>query len=65
MGYGSSLFEWKGYTLAFATLVFTVLFYYSYSSNFYYSIVGALFTAALVWGSYLVIRMIYLASGRG
>lgn len=64
MGNGSSLFEWKGYALAVATLVFTVLFYYYYSYDFYYSLVGALFSAAMVWGSYLVIRMIYLASGR-
>lgn len=62
MGYGLLLFEWKGYAILFATFVFTLLFYYSYSADWYYSFYGAFFSAVMVWGSYLVIRMIYLAS---
>lgn len=58
----SSLFEWKGYLIAFLTFVFTSFFYFSYSADWFYSLVGAGFTAALVWVSYLVIRMMILAA---
>jgi hypothetical protein len=57
-----SLFEWKGYLLTLLSFLFTLIFYYYYSADLYYSFVGALFSAGLVWGSYLVIRMIILTA---
>ena len=58
----SSLFEWKGYVSGFASFFLSLMLYYSYSLDFSYSLVGAAFTGALVWGSYLVIRMMILAA---
>jgi len=58
----SSLFEWKGYALTFVILLFSLILFYSYTYDFFYSLVGAVFSAGMAWGGYLIIRMIVLAA---
>lgn len=55
------LFEWKGTVLAIATFIFSLLFFFYYSYEFYYSFLGALMTGALVWATYLIMRIMLLA----
>lgn len=55
------LIEWKGTVLAIATLIFSVFFFNYYSDDLYYSTLGAIMSALLVWGTYLVMRVMFLA----
>lgn len=57
----TSLFEWKGYLVTFVSLIFSLILFYSYTYDLFYSLFGAALSAGLVWGGYLVIRMIILA----
>ncbi len=57
-----SLLEWKGIALAIVTYIITfVLFFYS-TNELFYCVFAALLTAAIVWGTYIVIRLCYLAA---
>lgn len=62
MGTSSSFLEWKGYVIAAVSFLISLILYFNYTLEFFYSLIGASFTAGLVWGSYLVIRMIFLAA---
>ena len=55
------IIEWKGTVLAIATFVFSLLFFFYYSYELYYSFLGALMTAALVWATYLIMRIMLLS----
>jgi signal transduction histidine kinase len=55
------IIEWKGNVVALGTFLFSILFFFYYSYEFYYSFLGALMTAALVWATYLILRIMLLA----
>lgn len=56
------LFERIGYSIGIGTFLFSTLFFYYYSDEFYYSFLGALLSALMVWLSYIIIRLLYIAS---
>lgn len=56
-----NLLEWKGYATGAGTFIITLLLFYHWSGGFTYSVFGAALFAAIIWGSYLVIRLIILA----
>lgn len=56
------VFEWMGYTIALATLIFSVFYYYMQSADLYFSTIGAIFTALLVWMSYIIIRLLLISA---
>ena len=58
---GSRLFEWKGYFVCILSFFFLLTMYYKYTDELFYSTFGAVLSAWLVWGAYIVIRMIILA----
>jgi len=55
------LFEWKGYAVGILSFFVTLIFFYSYTAEFFYCFLAAIISAFFFWGSYLVIRMVILA----
>ena len=56
------LFEPFGYAVGIFTLIISTIFFYYYSADFYYSFIGAILAAMMVWLSYVIMRLLYLAS---
>jgi len=55
------VFEWLGYTVALVTFFFSIVVFYHYSDDLYYSWLAAFLSAMLVWLSYIIIRMLVMA----
>lgn len=55
------LFDRTGYIVAIASLIVTFLIFFRDTAEFMGSLAAAIITAGLVWGSYVIIRLIYLA----
>lgn len=53
--------EQVGTVVAGATFLLSLMLYYHYSDDFWYSLPVALMTVGVVWPSYIVLRWIYLA----
>jgi hypothetical protein len=56
------VFEMKGYILAVATFLFTLVLFFSYTQELMWCLIASLINAGIVWGSYLIMRLCYLAS---
>ena len=54
------LFEWKGYVVGIASVIFTYILFMSYTAEPFYCFIAAIITAGIVWGSYLVIRIMMI-----
>ena len=62
MDNNSNLFEWKGYSVGIVSLLLSVLMFFNYSSELFYSFFAAGLLSVLTWGTYIVIRMILLTA---
>jgi hypothetical protein len=60
MGNGNS-FTTRSFIVAFATLLLSFLLFFYNSGEFGYSLMAALITAALAWGTYILIHWLILA----
>lgn len=58
----TKLFEWKGYAVCTASFILTYVLFMSYTAEPFYCLIAALITAAIIWGSYLVIRLMIITS---
>lgn len=56
------LFEPVGYAIGIFTLLISTIFFFYYSQELYYSALGAILAAMMVWLSYVIMRLLYLAS---
>ena len=56
------LFEPIGYGVGIATFLLSTILFYYYSADLYYSLLGAFLSALMVWLSYVIIRLLLLAS---
>jgi hypothetical protein len=56
------LFEPVGYFIAVATTAFSTVLFYYYSSDLYYSLLAAFLSGLMVWLSYIIMRLLYIAS---
>lgn len=56
------LFEPIGYSLGIVTFLFSTLLFYNFSADLYYSLLGAFLSALMVWLSYVIMRLLFLAS---
>lgn len=55
------LFEPTGFLIAAATLLFSLILFYNDTDAFFGSLAAALLAAALIWLSYLVLRLVLIA----
>lgn len=62
MDYREHLFEPIGYGVAFTSFFFSLFFFYFYSADLYYSALGAFLAALMIWLSYVILRLLYMAS---
>ena len=58
-----TILEWKGYAIGVFTFICSLILFYNWSDEMYYSAFGAFLFAAIIWGSYIVLRLIVLAFG--
>jgi len=56
------IFEKKGYLIALLTFVVTFFLFYAWTSELLWCLIASIINAAIMWGTYIVIRMCYLAS---
>lgn len=56
------LIEWKGGTFGVFAFLVTLLFCFQFETNTFYSFLTATLASGLIWGSYIVMRMIFLAT---
>lgn len=56
----NKLFEPTGYIIAVATFLFSFILFYNNTDVFGGSIAAALLSAALVWMTYLMLRLVLL-----
>lgn len=56
------LFEPIGYVIGVGTFLFSTFFFYYYSGDLYYSVLGAILSALMVWLSYVIMRLLFIAS---
>ena len=54
------LFEANGYILAAASFFFSLILFYNDTGMFLGSFAAALMAAGLFWGTYLIMRFVYL-----
>lgn len=56
------LFEKKGYLIAVITFVVTFILFYSWTQELLWCFIAAIINAGILWGTWIVCRMCYLAS---
>ncbi|ADI38460.1 putative uncharacterized protein [Waddlia chondrophila 2032/99] len=56
------LFEKKGYLIALIAFIATFALFYNWTSELLYCLIASIINASIIWGTYLIIRMCYLAS---
>lgn len=56
------LFEKKGYLIAVVTFLVTLVLFYNWTQEPLYCLIAAIINATILWGSWIVCRMCYIAS---
>lgn len=56
------LFEKKGYFIAIFSFIVTLGLLFSWTREFQWCFIASLINTSIIWGSYIVLRMCYLAS---
>ncbi len=56
------LFEKKGYYIAIFSFIVTFGLLFSWTREFQWCFIASLINSSIIWGSYIVLRMCYLAS---
>jgi hypothetical protein len=59
---GDRLFEPIGYSVGIITFLVSTVLFYNFSADLYYSLLGAFLSALMVWLSYVIMRVLFLAS---
>lgn len=59
--FSDKIFEPTGVIVALATLIFSLILFYNDTNVFLGSLMAALLAAALVWMTYVILRLVVLA----